>query len=153
MRFWDASAVISLCVSDPSTAIVRRLAHEDEAIAAWWGTIVECYSALSRLRRQGDLTTSDVARARRLLDRLAESWSEVAPTPRSETRPSACLGFTRSERRMLCSWPPRLCGPIDARGVTPSCAWTLAFAKRRTPRASLCSRSDPSVPAALEFLR
>ncbi len=93
MRFWDASAVISLCVSDPSTPIVRRLAHEDEAIAAWWGTIVECYSALSRLRRQGDLTTSDVARARHLLDRLAESWSEVAPAPEVRDQAIRLLGL------------------------------------------------------------
>jgi hypothetical protein len=86
VRFWDASAVIPLCVDDPSTALVRRLAHEDPAIAAWWGTVVECCSALSRLRRQGDLTTADLARARHLLDRLAESWSEVTPSAR-DSRP------------------------------------------------------------------
>lgn len=79
MRFWDASAVIPLCVDDPSTATVRRLAREDEAIAVWWGTVVECWSALSRPRRQGDLTAADLTRARHLLDRLAAGWSEVAP--------------------------------------------------------------------------
>ncbi len=35
MRFWDASALISLCVDDPSTAKVRRVAQEDEAVAVW----------------------------------------------------------------------------------------------------------------------
>lgn len=93
MRFWDASAVIPLCVDDPSTARVRRLAHEDPAIAAWWGTVVECCSALSRLRRQGDLTVADLARARHLLDRLAESWSEVTPVPEIRDQAVRLLGL------------------------------------------------------------
>ena len=79
MRFWDASAIISLCVNDPHTATVRKLIREDEAIASWWATVVECQSAFSRLRRQGDLGASDVDRASRLLGRLAEGWSEVMP--------------------------------------------------------------------------
>jgi len=79
VRFWDASAVISLCVSDPNSATMRKLAREDEAIAAWWGTVVECHSAFSRLRRQGELQASDVDQARHLLERLADGWSEVSP--------------------------------------------------------------------------
>jgi predicted nucleic acid-binding protein len=58
---------------------MRRLAHEDESIAAWWGTVVECYSAFSRLRRQGDLEAPDLDEARHLLRHLAEGWSEVSP--------------------------------------------------------------------------
>ncbi len=93
MRFWDASAVIPLCVDDPSTTIVRRLAHEDEAIAAWWGTIVECCSALSRLNRQGDLAVSDFTQARHLLDRLAEGWAEITPGPEIRNQAIRLLGL------------------------------------------------------------
>ncbi len=93
MRFWDASAVIPLCVNDPSTGAARRLAREDEAIAAWWGTVVECCSALSRLHRQGDLGASDLALARRLLDRLAEGWSEIAPVPEIRDQATRLLGL------------------------------------------------------------
>ncbi len=80
MRFWDASAVVSLCMSDPSTLAVRRIAEEDAAITAWWGTVVECHSALFRLRRQGDIGASEVDRARQVVVRLAEGWSEVLPS-------------------------------------------------------------------------
>ena len=80
MKFWDASAVISLCVSDPSTLAVRGIAEEDPAIAAWWGTVVECYSALYRLHRQGDLGASEADLARQGVMRLAERWSEVLPS-------------------------------------------------------------------------
>lgn len=93
MKFWDASALIPLCVSDPSAATVRPLAREDGEIAAWWGTAVECCSALSRLHRQGPLTASDLARARHLLDRLAEGWSEVAPVPEVRAQAIRLLGL------------------------------------------------------------
>jgi len=93
VRFWDSSAVIPLCVNDPSTGTVRRLAREDEAIAAWWGTDVECCSALSRLQRQGDLGVSDLTRARLLLDRLAEGWSEISPGPEVRDQAIRLLGL------------------------------------------------------------
>jgi hypothetical protein len=32
VRFWDASAVIPLCVSDPNSETMRKLAREDEAM-------------------------------------------------------------------------------------------------------------------------
>jgi uncharacterized protein len=80
VRFWDASAVVSLCMSDPSARAVRRMAEEDAAIAAWWGTVVECHSALFRLRRQGDIGAAEVERARQVVVRLAEGWSEVLPS-------------------------------------------------------------------------
>lgn len=50
------------------------------AIAVWWGTPVECVSAFARLRRQGELIAAGLGRARDLLDRLAEDWSEVGPS-------------------------------------------------------------------------
>jgi predicted nucleic acid-binding protein len=93
VRFWDSSAVILLCVDDSSTPIVRRLAREDEAMAAWWGTVVECCSALSRLLRQGDLAAPDLARARYVLDRLAEGWSEILPGPEIRDQAIRLLGL------------------------------------------------------------
>jgi predicted nucleic acid-binding protein len=79
VRFWDASALISLCVNDPNAAAMRKLAEEDESIVAWWGTVVECHSAFFRLGRQGELEESDGDQARHLLERLADGWSEVSP--------------------------------------------------------------------------
>lgn len=93
MRFWDASAVISLCVSDPSTLAVRGVAEEDPAIAAWWGTVVECYSALFRLRRQGDLSASEADLARQGVMRLAERWSEVLPSHELREQALRALGL------------------------------------------------------------
>jgi len=81
VRFWDSSAVVPLCLSARSSPRIVPLAQEDEAIAVWWGTVVECCSAFSRLRRQGDLQIPALERARQVLHQLASGWSEVAPGP------------------------------------------------------------------------
>ncbi|MCE7960365.1 MAG: PIN domain-containing protein, partial [Acidobacteria bacterium ACB2] len=38
MRFWDASAIVPLLVSQASTERVRRLYREDPAVVVWWAT-------------------------------------------------------------------------------------------------------------------
>ena len=45
----------------------------------WWGSFVECASAIARLHRDGQLTAADEARARTLLQTLKSSWFEVQP--------------------------------------------------------------------------
>ena len=46
---------------------------------SWWGTDVECASALARLEREGGLDPSDVRRALRRLSELRRAWYEVLP--------------------------------------------------------------------------
>ena len=79
MRFWDASAVLPLCVEEPRSPQVMRLAQEDGDIVVWWATQVECYSALARWRREGALAVDQETQVRSLLDALAREWTEVLP--------------------------------------------------------------------------
>lgn len=81
-RFWDTSVIVPLLVREPATATLLNLLRDDENITVWWGTRVECASALSRKMRDGGLNTAADVRARVVLDRLARSWSEVQPTER-----------------------------------------------------------------------
>lgn len=80
MRFWDASAVVPLCVDQPSSRAVRRLLDEDPDMSVWWGTLVECWSALSRRRREGLLQIVDEDRAHAVLAQLQRTWIEIAPS-------------------------------------------------------------------------
>ena len=64
MKFWDASAVLPLCLHEPHTLNLKKLSARDGAVVAWWGTAVECYSALARLRREEALTSADETQAR-----------------------------------------------------------------------------------------
>jgi len=80
MRFWDASAIIPLCLHERQTAALRKLAQDDEAIAAWWSSPVECLSALARLRREDLLSVSEEGQAQAVLRALMGAWTEVEPS-------------------------------------------------------------------------
>ena len=80
MKFWDSSAIIPLCLKEPAFETIRTLAKSDEDIIVWWGTKVECLSALSRRRREGSISADAERRARNALKAIASAWSEVQPT-------------------------------------------------------------------------
>lgn len=79
VTFWDTSAVVPLLVVESSSAILRPLARDLRPIV-WWGTAVECFSALSRRERDGSLDTEVIDRGRRRLRMLRESWLEILPS-------------------------------------------------------------------------
>jgi len=79
VRFWDASALIPLCVEQPDSRTVRALLEEDRAMAVWWGSPIECWSAFARLRREGLLQPDEEDSARSLLRTLQDAWTEILP--------------------------------------------------------------------------
>lgn len=79
MRFWDASALIPLCVEQPDSRSVRTLLEEDRAMVVWWGSPIECWSAFARLRREGLLHADEEDSARSLLQTLQDAWTEILP--------------------------------------------------------------------------
>ena len=81
MRFWDSSAIVALLATERSTREVRSAWLEDPVMTVWWGTPLECLSALSRREREGvDLAAVQEAIVR--LDALAAAWTEVEPATR-----------------------------------------------------------------------
>ena len=80
MRFWDSSGIIPLCLKEPASDPLRSLAEADEDIVVWWGSRVECVSALSRRRREGALSADAESKARAILSAMAAEWSEVQAT-------------------------------------------------------------------------
>lgn len=53
--------------------------QEDRDMVVWWGSPVECVSALSRRSLAGELDEDEFARALDRLDKLEASWEEVIP--------------------------------------------------------------------------
>jgi uncharacterized protein len=80
MRFWDASAIVPLLVTEASTRHVQALAAKDPAMLVWWGTGVECASAIARLERDGTLDEPSVTQAFERLKQLAAGWHEIDPS-------------------------------------------------------------------------
>ena len=80
MRFWDSSAVLPLCLEDPDSERLQHLAREDPLMVAWWGTVVECASAVARLRRDGVFDVSQERAVETLLQEVSAAWIEVQPS-------------------------------------------------------------------------
>jgi len=79
MRFWDSSALVPLLVRETRTAGMQAMYRRDHDIAAWWGSEVECASAIGRLERDGALDSTGAVRALARLDRLSAAWREILP--------------------------------------------------------------------------
>ncbi|MGL5818601.1 MAG: type II toxin-antitoxin system VapC family toxin [Phycicoccus sp.] len=79
-RFWDASAVVPLLVTEPTSEALVRRATDGSGFYAWWATPVECTSAMARREREGVLAPADVRDADDRLQALAAAWVEVQPT-------------------------------------------------------------------------
>lgn len=80
MKFWDASAIVPLLMTEATTRAVQTLAVKDAAMLVWWATEVECASAIARLEREGALDEAALREAYQRLTQLATGWHEVDPS-------------------------------------------------------------------------
>jgi len=80
MRFWDSSAIVPLLVDEAKQKETRAYLEDDMVMLVWWGTPVECVSALARRERDGSLESDSVRIALERLRALADQWHEVLPT-------------------------------------------------------------------------
>jgi len=54
---------------------MEKLIEQDPDIVTWWGTSIECFSALMRLVREGRLNSSGAQAAERRLRELRKGWN------------------------------------------------------------------------------
>ena len=78
MRYWDASALVPLIVSEATSETVRSWLAEDSEIVTWVWTRVEIISAVERRTREGSITRPQRREVLQRLDALADTWDEVA---------------------------------------------------------------------------
>lgn len=79
MNYWDSSGLVPLFVDQSTSDARRELLRGDAGIVTWWGSAIECASALNRLRRErlvDDATLSDLL-AR--LVRFESHWDLIPP--------------------------------------------------------------------------
>jgi predicted nucleic acid-binding protein len=82
VRYWDASAIVPLIAGQEISEAIRAEAKRDPGVVTWWGTRVECVSAVSRLERDGQLDDRDALASLGRLTALAAQWAEIAPSNR-----------------------------------------------------------------------
>ena len=72
--YWDTSPIIALLVGEPAAARYRRF--ENQPIVTWWGTSLECISAIARRQREGE-AEEIIAECHRRLEAMRACWQEV----------------------------------------------------------------------------
>ena len=80
MRFWDTSAIVPLLVEEEFSLRVDEIFKQDPSLVVWWGTSIECISAVARLEREGKMSTEEVEGVLARLRELAATWREVQPS-------------------------------------------------------------------------
>ncbi len=79
MKFWDSSAVAPLLIKEPSTKAVQKILEKDSDMLVWWGTEIECVSAIVRLEREMKISLGNIEKAFERLDCLKGAWNEIIP--------------------------------------------------------------------------
>jgi predicted nucleic acid-binding protein len=79
MTFWDSSALVALLIEEEDSESRRLQLQAEPELAVWWGTPVECESAIQRRFREGALSVPQARLARERLADLSTSWHEVSP--------------------------------------------------------------------------
>lgn len=80
MKYWDSSAFISLLLEEPRSPHIRSLMKEDPWAITWWGTPLECLSALWRRKREVQLPQEEMALLLTRLEKLTSEIDFVEPT-------------------------------------------------------------------------
>jgi len=69
-----------LLIAEASTRRLQLLAASDPDMLVWWGSAVECVSALARLERRAALDARATLLAFDRLKQLAAGWYEIEPS-------------------------------------------------------------------------
>ena len=147
MKFWDASAVVPLCVQQPLSDVVQEVLVQDSAMVVWWGTRTECISALVRQVREGTLSPADERAARRLLQALMQAWTEMQPSEALRSTAERLLAVHPLRTADALQLAAAICGAKGSQQDRAWCRWTGAWATRAIERAS------PFFPRRSEVVR
>jgi predicted nucleic acid-binding protein len=86
MRYWDSSAILPLLAQESDTERRRKQLQADPQIVTWWGSKVECASALNRLLRDAVLDDEAYEQVFDDLETLASEWIEIQATEKLRQR-------------------------------------------------------------------
>ena len=97
MKYWDASALVPLLVSEAITPHVRQWLEQDSMVVTWAWSVVEITSAVERRFREGRLDQASRRDVLTRLTQLAGQWDEITDT----------LAVRRHANRLLARYPLR----------------------------------------------
>lgn len=80
MRFWDSSAIVPLILAEARSGAAMHLLSDRGGMTVWWGSTIECTSAIARAEREARLDPHRTADAVAALRLLRSGWTELDPT-------------------------------------------------------------------------
>lgn len=80
MKYWDTSAIVPLLLPESPRDALLDLLRQDPVMLVWWGTSVECTSAVARREHKGALGAEDASTTLERLRDIAAGWQEVVPS-------------------------------------------------------------------------
>jgi hypothetical protein len=78
--FWDTSAIIPVLLPESRSSALTDLLSADRDLTLWWGTPVECLSAIYRRHRESPVPAALLTEALGRLRALVEDADTVSPT-------------------------------------------------------------------------
>jgi predicted nucleic acid-binding protein len=111
VKYWDASAIVPLFTRQTFTEPMEQILIQDGEVITWWGSSIECYSALMRLVREGKLNGNQQHLAEQRLTVLQNGWEEVVPTE----------SVRRITRRLLRTHPLRAADALQLAAALTAC--------------------------------
>lgn len=93
MRYWDSSALVALCINQPSSPAIREAFADDPRVTTWVLSDVEFRSALARLTREGAIQVSDSNTIAVRFDALWSEFSAVSELEAVKARAKRLLGL------------------------------------------------------------
>ncbi len=93
VTYWDALVLVPLLLREPTSEAYRYRACEARVVT-WWGSAIECTSAIERRAREGEARVITAA-AYRNLDQLMTEWREIHP---SESLRRAAIRLLKTTR-------------------------------------------------------
>lgn len=92
MRFWDASALVPLIITEPQTRTARTLLEQDSEIVLWWGASVERASALARCWRENRIDRTAYDSGLSVVQVLQAAAFEIQPSEEVRALAGRLLG-------------------------------------------------------------
>lgn len=89
--FWDSSALVPLLVPEPQSAVLATLEADDKEATIWWGTPLDCHSALHRRHREHPLLAAGMSGAIERIRTLVEHVDTVSPSDELRRRAARLL--------------------------------------------------------------
>jgi uncharacterized protein len=91
--FWDGSALVPLLLPEGRSEALTKLLASDEEPVLWWGTPLECQSALQRRHRERPLTPTEQTAAAERLRLIVQHADSISPTDDLRRRAARLLAF------------------------------------------------------------